>query len=138
MLTGTDWGSMRLLTTTSGIPAYQCAIGYYVWVIGLMFLICIKPRLHDTTCCQSRLSNRFENRVNVCIYDTTGCQTRFTTGLTNGCIVYTAGRQTGCTTRFDNRLYRVYIHLPGCQTGCQSVSCKRGFTFAVFAIFLCS
>ena len=35
-----------------------------------------QPRLHDTTCCQSRLSNRFDNRVNVCIYDTTGCQTR--------------------------------------------------------------
>ena len=41
----------------------------------------VKPRLHDTTCCQ------------------TGCQT----GLTTGCIVYTAGCQIGCTTRFDNR-----------------------------------
>jgi len=32
------------------------------------------------------------------------CQTRLTTGLTNGCIVYTAGCQAGYTTRFDNRL----------------------------------
>jgi len=27
-----------------------------------------------------------------------------TTGSVNGCIVYTAGGQTGCTTRFDIRL----------------------------------
>jgi len=33
----------------------------------------------------SRLSNGFDNRLNVCIHDTTGCQT----GLTTGCIVYT-------------------------------------------------
>jgi len=38
----------------------------------------VKPRLRDITCCQ--------------------------TGLTTGCIVYTAGCQTGCTTRYDNRL----------------------------------
>ena len=31
----------------------------------------------------NRLSNRFDNRLNVCIHDTTGCQT----GLTTGCIV---------------------------------------------------
>jgi len=37
----------------------------------------------------------------------TGCQSRLTTGLTTGCIVYTASCHTGCTTRFDNRLYRV-------------------------------
>ena len=37
--------------------------------------------------------NRFDNRLNVCIHDTTGCQTGMTTGcqtgLTTGCIVYT-------------------------------------------------
>jgi len=42
-------------------------------------LVTVKPRLHDTTCCQ------------------TGCQT----DLTTGCIVSTAGCHTGCTTRFD-------------------------------------
>jgi len=31
----------------------------------------------------NRLSNRFDNRVNVCIHDTTGCQTRCQTGLYN-------------------------------------------------------
>ena len=41
----------------------------------------------------NRLSNGFDNRLNVCIHDTTGCQTD------------------------DNRLYRVYEHLTGCQTG---------------------
>ena len=70
--------------------------------IKSMFVV-HKPRLHDATCCQS------------------GCQTGLTTGCIvctniqpvvkpvepvwqNGCIVYTAGCQTGCTTRFDNRL----------------------------------
>jgi len=33
----------------------------------------------------NRLSNGFDNWLNVCIHDTTGCQT----GLTTGCIVYT-------------------------------------------------
>ena len=42
--------------------------------------ITVKPRLHDTTGCQTGLYNRFDNG-------------------------------------FDNRLYRVYKHLPGCQTG---------------------
>jgi len=41
----------------------------------------IKPRLHDTTCCQ------------------TGCQTGLYNRFDKG---------------FDNRLYRVYKHLPGC------------------------
>jgi len=36
------------------------------------------------------------------LYDTTGCQT-------NGCIVYTAGCQTGCTTRFHNRLNEQWL-----------------------------
>jgi len=43
-----------------------------------------------------------DNRVNVCIHDTTGCQTccqsGCQSGLTTGCIVYTAGCQTGYTT----------------------------------------
>jgi len=75
-----------------------------------------------------------------------------TTGLTNGCIVYTAGCQTSCTTRFDNRLNEQWLFVQhGCQTSCQTrlttgwmfvytiqpvvqvvvqtvVLCKRGFT----------
>jgi len=80
-------------------------------------------------------SNRFDNRVNVCIHDTTGCQTGMTTGcivytniqpgcltrLTTGCIVYTAGCQTGCTTRFDNRLNEQWLFV---QHGCQTVFVK--------------
>jgi len=84
-----------------------------------------KPRLHDTTCCQTGL----------------------TTGLTNGCIVYTASCQTGCTTRFDNRLNEQWLLVQhGCQTDLATswmfvyaiqpvvkpvvqpvVSCKRSF-----------
>jgi len=59
----------------------------------------LKPRLHDTTCCQ------------------TGCQTSCQTGLTTGCIVYTAGCQTGCTARFDNRVERTDCSFTGLTTG---------------------
>jgi len=35
-----------------------------------------------------------------------------------GCIVYTAGCQTGCTTRFDNRLNEQWLFVEhGCTTG---------------------
>ena len=58
----------------------------------------------------------------------------FDNRLTTGCIVYTAGWQSGCTTRFDNRLNEQWLFVQhGCQTGCQTglttgsvVSCKRG------------
>ena len=53
------------------------------------------------------LSNRFDIQLYRVYKHSTGCQTRFTTGLTNGCIVYTAGCQTGLYNRFDDRLYRV-------------------------------
>jgi len=137
---------------------------------------------------------RFDNRLNVCIHDTAGCQTGCQTGLTTGlttvlneqlfvqpvvkpCLTNRFdkhGLTTGwmfvytiqpvvkpvvkrvwqpvwqpCWTNscsfnrlskrvvqsvdngFDNRLYRVYKHLPGCQTDWQPVwqlvvSCKRG------------
>jgi len=76
----------------------------------------VKPRLYNrfdnglTYTRYSRLSNRlsngFDNRLNVCIH------------VDNG---------------FDSRFYRVYKHLPGCQTAWQPVwqqvvSCKRGFS----------
>ena len=83
-----------------------------------------KPRLHDTTGCQTRLTTGLTTVLNEqlfvqpvlkpgcttglttgCIHDTAVCQT----GLTTGCIVYTnilPGCQTGCN-RFDNRLYCV-------------------------------
>jgi len=54
---------------------------------------------------------------------------RLSTGLTNGCIVYTAGCQTSCTTRFDNRLNEQWLFV---QHGCQTVFVKpvvqRGLT----------
>jgi len=89
------------------------------------------------------LSNRFDNQLNVCIHVTTGCQT----SLTTGCIVYTAGYQTDCTTRFDNWLNEQWLFVQhGCQTGLTTgwmfvytiqpvvkpaVSCKRGITDAL-------
>jgi len=52
----------------------------------------------------TRLSNWFDNRLYRVYKHSTGCQTRLTTSLTTGCIVYTASCQTDCTTRFDNWL----------------------------------
>jgi len=51
----------------------------------------------------------------------TGCQTRLTTGLTTGSIVYTAGCQTGCTNRLDNPVNEQWLFVQhGCQNGCQT------------------
>jgi len=119
----------------------------------------IKPRLHDTTCCQTscrlfgapqvkclytpvkcvytrynrlsnRLSNRFNNRLYRVYKHSTGCQTRnLTSGLTTGCIVYTAGCQTCCTSRYDNRLNEQYNRLNEqwlfVQHGCQTALYNR-------------
>jgi len=68
----------------------------------------------------NRLSNQFDNRLYRVYKHSTGCQSRLTTGLTTGCIVYTAGCQTGCRTRFDNRLNEQWLFVQhGCQSGCQ-------------------
>jgi len=46
---------------------------------------------------------------------------KHSTGLTTGCIVYTAGCQTGCTSRYDNRLNEQWLFVQhDCQTGCQT------------------
>jgi len=42
-----------------------------------------------STGCQTGLYNRFDNWLNVCIHDTTGCQGGLTTSLTTGYIAYT-------------------------------------------------
>jgi len=66
----------------------------------------------------------FDNRLYRVYKHLTGCQTRMTTDLTTGCIVYTAGCQIGCTTRFDNRLNEQWLFVQHrCQIGCQT-----GFT----------
>ena len=82
--------------------------------ISIIWCLYLKLHLHDTTCCQ--------------------------TGLTTGCIVYTAGCQTGCTTRFDNRLNEQWLFVQhGCQTSCRfdnrlyrvyehSTGCQCGLT----------
>jgi len=54
------------------------------FIVGL-----VKPRLHDTTGCQTRCqygcTTRFDNRLDVCLHVTAGCQTGCITGLTTGC-----------------------------------------------------
>ena len=58
----------------------------------------------------NRLSERFDNRLNVCTHDTTGCET----GLTTGCIVYTNIQpvvKLGWTNGLTKRLYLVYSWL---------------------------
>jgi len=54
------------------------------YVIRNTYGVTVKHRLHDTTCCQ-----------NGCIVYTAGCQTGLTTDV---CLYDTAGCQTGCTT----------------------------------------
>ena len=56
----------------------------------------LKPRLHDTICCQTGCQ--------------TGCDNRFDNRIDNG---------------FDNRLYRVYKHSTGCQTRLTTGLTKR-------------
>jgi len=122
----------------------------FTWHAYSMF----KPRLHNVVkpvwqpvkCLYTRynrlsirLSNRFDNRLYRVQKHSTGCQTRLTTGLTTCCIVYTAGCQTGCTIRFDNRLneQRLFVQTGWTNSGCSFntvfkpvwqpvVSCKRG------------
>jgi len=51
-----------------------------------------------------------------------------TTVMTTGCIVYTAGCQTGCTTLFDYRLNEQWLFVQHCcQTSCQT-GCQSGLT----------
>ena len=89
------------------------------------------------------LSNRFDNRLYRVYKHSTGCQTRLTTGLTNGWIVYTAGCQTGCQTRLTTGLTTgwmfVYTIQPVVKPVVQPVwqpvvSCKRGFSQHVFKV----
>ena len=127
----------ELLVESSYIPLAYCLSSCLT--DSARFAI-FKSRLHDTTCCQTgcqqsvgqpgkclytrynRLSNPLSNRIDNRLYrvykHSTGCKTRLTTGLTNCCIVYTAGCQSGCTTRFDNRLDACLHDTAGCQTGC--------------------
>jgi len=81
-------------------------------------MVTIRPRLHDTTCCQTGCQFGLTNQLYRIYKHSTGCQIRLTTGLTNGCILYTAGCRTGCTTWFDNRLNEQWLFVQhGCQTG---------------------
>jgi len=64
------------------------------------------------------------NRLYRVYKHSTGCQSRFTTILTTGCIMYTTSCQTGCTTWFDNRLNEQWLFV---QHGCQT-SCTTGLT----------
>jgi len=79
----------------------------------------LNEQIVRSTGCQPGLYNRFDNgldnRLNVCIHDTAGCQTGCQTGLTTGCIVYTY-------------IYPVVkpVWQPVWQ---QIVSCKRGLMF---------
>ena len=62
----------------------------------------------------------------------TGCQTRLTTGLTTVLneqwLFVHHGCQTGCTTRFDNRLNEQLFVQHGCQT-CLTTELTTGWMF---------
>jgi len=63
--------------------AFLLKILHFLLFVLLQFF---KPRLHNIQPVVKPVVKPVDNRVNVCIHDTTGCQT----GLTTGCIVYTA------------------------------------------------
>jgi len=67
-----------------------------------MFVYTIQPVVKPVV-------NRFDKGLYRVYKHSTGCETRLTNGLTNGCILYTAGCQTGCRTRFDNRLNEQWL-----------------------------
>jgi len=80
-----QWYSLigRFLCQFSAQKVETNCMGWFNWWRSLNCTV--KPRLHDTTCCQTGrkcLYTRY-NRLS------TGCQTRWQTGLTTGCIVYT-------------------------------------------------
>ena len=80
---------------TATVHSTSCHTGLYNWFDNRLY-----TRYSQLS---NRLSIGFDNWLNVCIHDTTGCQT----GLT---------QYNRFDNRLDNRLYRVYKHLPGCQT----------------------
>jgi len=66
------------------------AIGTLLFTVSsLLYYVAVKPRLHDTTGCQSNCTTggihdtavcKTGCQLNVCIRDTTGCETVLTTG----------------------------------------------------------
>jgi len=79
----------------------------------LLHMVCRKPRLHDTTCCQSGCQTSCQS----------GCTTRFDSRLNEQrlFVQFQHGCQVGCQTRlttdnrFDNRLYVCLHDTAGCQ-----------------------
>jgi len=47
----------------------------------------VKPRLHDTTCCQRVVKPGLATWLDVCLHDKAGCQSGCTTGFSTGCVV---------------------------------------------------
>ena len=74
----------------------------------------------------NRLYNRFDSRVErTAAVHSTGCQTGLYNRIDNRLYTLYNWLSNRFDNLFNNRLYRVYKHLTGCQ---QVVSCKRGLT----------
>jgi len=104
--------NLRLLSLSLKLDThYQCS-----WAVFM-------NRVNTGSVCRALLSNCQSNdngSLKPHLHDTAGCQTGYQTGMTTGCsIVQPVGQpaasciqtsnrlSTGCTNRFDNRLYRV-------------------------------
>jgi len=147
--------SQTFICSQLGSPSVHTHVLSPVYMIQPVVKPLVKPVWQPIKCLYTqynRLSNRMSSRVENRLYrvykHSTGCQTRLTTGLTTGCIMYTAGSQIGCITRFDKRLNEQWLFVQhGCQTGLTTgwmfvymiqpvvkpvwqsvVSCKRGIT----------
>ena len=93
-----------------------CTVSATNALVYIVFILEFKPRLHDTTCCQTGLTTGCIVYTNIQLVVKTG----LTTGLTTGCIVYTAVVklvvQPGLTTVLNEQLFVQQ----GCQTGCSA------------------
>jgi len=67
------------------------------------------------------LYNRFDNRLDVCLHDTAGCQPGLATVLNEQPLFIQPVVKRGCTTGLTTGLTTGCIHdTDGCQTGCQT------------------
>jgi len=102
------------------ILVFSISCSLPILVVVLLFeqnTACASYCFVQTVCNLCYCAEFFDNRLDVCLHATAGCQTGCTTRLTTtGCIVYTVWQllwqscwmNSHCSfNRFDNRLYRV-------------------------------
>ena len=80
--------------------------------------VTLKPRLHDTTGCQTGLTTGLTTVLNEQLFVSTGCQTALYNRFDNHVEQTATVRSTSCQTHFDNRVEQTNCSFVqhGCQT----------------------